>query len=84
MKLEVTNGVVKWTVTSTDEQEFVVVGRCSMSPDAFDRVFNKFRESNTNVDAYERAEILHENLVGERRYSCYESYLSSRSNRRRK
>jgi hypothetical protein len=90
MKAEFTGGRVKWTIESTDgnisSSDFVtVVQNCTMSPAGFDELFFRFvNDSKTHVEAYERAEKVHETLLGKRRYSDYTSFAESKRVRLKK
>jgi hypothetical protein len=87
------DGKLKWTmepVGDVSQSDFVIlpktlmVGGC-MSADAFDRIFwANVTMSNTNRDAYEKAEQLHQQYFERRKYSDYETYKSSKSQRMKK
>jgi hypothetical protein len=87
------NGKLKWTmepVGNVSQSDFVVMpktliaGAC-MSADAFDRIFwANVSHCDTNRDAYEKAEQLHQQYFERRKYSDYETYKSSKSKRMRK
>jgi hypothetical protein len=90
MKAEFVGGHVKWTIESTDgnlsASDFVtVVTNCSMSPTGFDELFFRFvNDSRTHIEAYERAEKVHETILGKRRYSDYTSFAESKRQRLKK
>jgi hypothetical protein len=90
MKAEFTGGRVKWTIESTDRNvtsdDFVtVVSHCSMSAVGFDELFFRYvNDSKTHTEAYERAEKVHETLLGRRKYSDYDSFRVSKSQRLKK
>lgn len=84
MKLEISNGTLKWTIQSTDgirEQDFVtVIQSASMSTVKFIEMYYDFySEMKDHQQAYERIEKLHENLLGSRKYADYETFRSSKS-----
>lgn len=88
MRLEISeNGVVKWTIESTDGNlsqgdVVTVISNCAMSPKGFDELFFRFiNESKTHVHAYERAEKVHEIMLGKRKYSDYDSYRKAKEQR---
>jgi hypothetical protein len=87
------NGKLKWTmepVGNVSQSDFVVMPKTliaggSMSADAFDRIFwSNVPQSTTNRDAYEKAELLHQQYFERRKYSDYETYKSCKSKRMRK
>jgi hypothetical protein len=91
MKLEITKeGRVLWTIESTDGNlsqgdVVTVISNCSMNPKGFDELFFRFvNDSKTYVDAYERAEKVHETLLGRRKYSDYDSYREAKRIRLKK
>jgi hypothetical protein len=91
MKLEITKeGKVLWTIESTDgslsQNDIVtVISNCSISPTGFDELFFQFvREEKTHVAAYERAERVHEIMLGKRKYSDYESFSEAKRKRLKK
>jgi hypothetical protein len=62
----------------------IAVG-CSMSADAFDKLFwSNLSSSENNRDAYEKTEQIHEEFFEHRKYSDYETYKSSKSQRMKK
>ncbi len=87
------NGKLKWTmepVGDVSQSDFVILpktlvkGIC-MSADAFDRIFwSNVPNCETNRDAYEKAEQLHQKYFDRRKYSDYEVYKSSKSHRMKK
>ena len=84
MKVEITNGELKWTIEATDgmtEKDFVsVVRSASMSTTKFiEMYYDYFSECKDHEQAYERIERLHENLLGKRKYSDYDSFRVSKS-----
>ncbi len=85
MKVEIhQGGVLKWTIESTDnisQNEFVsVIKNASMSSASFIKLYyDYYTEMQDHEGAYERVERLHENLLGRRRYSDYESFRSQKS-----
>ncbi len=84
MRLEITNGVLKWTIESTEnirEQDFVtVIKSASMSTVKFIEMYYDFyAETKDHQQAYERVERLHENLLGSRKYADYDSFRTNKS-----
>lgn len=79
--IEVNQGLVKWTITSTDGcGEFAFVGKIVVPPEEFDNVVIHFyKESKTYREAYDKTENLHESILGYRKYSDLESYRSNKS-----
>jgi len=62
----------------------IAVG-CSMSAEAFDKIFwANLTTSDNNREAYEKAEMIHEQYFEHRKYSDYQTYKSSKSQRMRK
>lgn len=84
------NGNLKWTmepVGDVSQSDFVVLpkdlvaGSC-MSAEAFDRIFwANVTMSESNRVAYEKAEQMHQQFFSRRKYSDYETYKSSKSQR---
>lgn len=84
MKVEINNGELKWTIEATDgitEKDFVTVVRnASMSTNKFiEMYYDYFAECKDHEQAYDRMERLHENLLGRRKYSDYDSFRVSKS-----
>lgn len=84
MKVEISNGTLKWTIESTEnirEQDFVtVIQNASMSTVKFiEMYYDYYGEMKDHQSAYERVETLHENLLGSRKYADYETFKSSKS-----
>ncbi len=84
MKLQVNNGTLTWTIESTDgisERDFVtVIKNSSISTVKFIEMYYDFyAETKDHQQAYERVERLHENLLGSRKYSDYDSFRSNKS-----
>jgi len=56
-----------------------------LSVESFDNLFFEcLREEKIHTKAYEKAEEIHEQYFGTNRYSCYESFASSKSQRFKK
>ena len=84
MRLEVNNGVIKWTIEGTDnvsEQDFVaVITNSSISTMKFiELYYDYYTETKDAKEAYDRVERLHENLLGKKKYNDYETFKSSKS-----
>lgn len=94
MKYEIfENGHLKWTIEAVgnfDGQEITILPKsitkgCSLSADSFDQiVYSCMSGSKTNAEAYEKAEQLHVQYFEKRKYSDYNCYVSSRSQRLRR
>lgn len=84
MKLQVSNGVLTWTIEGTDgitQRDFVtVIKNSTLSTEKFiELYYNYFTECKNHRKAYERVENLHENLLGSRKYSDYDSFKQVKS-----
>ncbi len=84
MRLEITNGSLKWTIESTEnirQQDFVtVIHSAKMSTVKFIEMYYDFYgEMKDHQQAYERVETLHENLLGSRKYADYDIFRASKS-----
>lgn len=70
---------VKWVVTGTGnvtQKDFVsIVTSAKVSTSKFIEIYyNYYTETKDAAKAYEKAEILHTNIFGTRRYNCYETF----------
>lgn len=82
-------GNVKWTLESigTFTDDVIVLPKtiargCSMTASGFDELFfDKLKTSSTHIEAYEKAEGIHESIFGKRRYKEYDSFRISKSQR---
>ncbi len=77
--IDVTN--VKWVVTGTGtvtQKDFVsIVTSAKVSTHKFIEIYyDYFTETKDAKKAYEKAENLHEQIFGSRRYSSYETFKS--------
>lgn len=92
MKHEVyQDGKLRMTLESTDGRcdivtmPKVLVKECSMSARGFEELFFIFLKGNvTHTQAYEQAEVVHENYFDRRRYSDYDSFRKSKDQRMKK
>lgn len=94
MKIEVfNNGKLLYSISGTDDfdpSDIVVVSKkmiegATMSAQSFDELFfTKMRESRTQIEAYEKAESQHFSTFGHHKYSDYDSFKVSKSNRLKK
>ncbi len=82
------DGQLKWTITDVGSSNDIVVlpnniaKECSLTANGFDQIFYAcLSSSNTNREAYEKAEQVHIQYFGKTKYSDYGSYLSSKSQR---
>jgi len=85
------NGKLKWTIEAIgagiSPNDITIIPTsiakgCTLSAASFDEVFmEKLRESKTHIEAYEKAEQLHESYFGKRKYSDHDSFKVSKSNR---
>ena len=90
MKAEIVNGGIKWTVEATDgtltpDDLVSVTSSChvSMSSEGFERLFFKYVNcTETYVEAYEKAEAIHEKICGRRRYSDWDSFRVVKNRRK--
>lgn len=85
MKLEISGGVLKYTIESTDGNltgnEIVsVINNASLSNIKFiEKYYDYYAECKDHKEAYERIEKLHETLFGKRKYSDYDSFRVNKS-----
>jgi hypothetical protein len=82
---------VKYTFVSTDGKcDIVTVSRdllqnCTLTAEGFEQVFfNEARTSTTYVEAYEKVEAWHEEMFNKRKYSDYNSFRNSKTQRMKK
>lgn len=55
---------------------------CNMTAEGFEQCFfNAAKTSSTYMEAYEKVEIMHEDLFNHRRYSDYDSFRKSKAQR---
>lgn len=85
MKIEVTNGSIKWTVESTGnirQEDFVaVITNAKISTMKFiELYYDYYTETKSAKQAYERVEEIHEQLLGSRKYNDYQTFKASKSN----
>lgn len=88
------DGKLKWTIEavgpgiSSNDIKILpssIVKGCTLSPVTFDEIFlEKLKECKTHVEAYEKTEQLHEQYFEKRKYSDYDSFKVSKSNRLKK
>lgn len=58
---------------------------CQLNAESFDDLFFEcLKEVKTHESAYNKAEEIHEQYFGTSKYSCYESFASSKSQRLKK
>jgi hypothetical protein len=91
MKFEIfNNGQLKWTIEavgnfSPDDVMILpksITKGASISAEGFDEIFYACMSgASSNSEAYEKAEELHVQYFEKRKYSDYNSFKSSRSNR---
>lgn len=82
----------KYTFVSTDgsKDDIVTISRdllsnATMTAAGFEEVFfDETRTSATYVEAYEKVEVFHEEVFGKRKYSDYNSFRNSKSQRYKK
>ena len=82
----------KYTYVSTDGTrcDIVTVSKdllknCTMSADGFEQLFfGHTQTSSTYTEAYEKAEDEHEKLFEKRRYSDYNSFRNTKTQRMKK
>jgi len=84
MKIEVTNGNIKWTVESTGiirQEDFIaVITNSKISSVKFiELYYDYYSETKNAKQAYEKVEQLHESLLGNRKYSDYENFKRMKS-----
>lgn len=80
---------IKYTFTSTDGSkcDIVTVSKdlimnCTMTSDGFEQAFfSEARTSTTYMEAYEKVEIFHEEMFGKRKYSDYNSFRNTKTQR---
>lgn len=85
MKIEVTNGSIKWTVESTGnirQEDFIaVITNSKISTMKFiELYYDYYTETKNAKRAYERVETIHEELLGSRKYSDYDTFRKCKSN----
>ncbi|HZI23804.1 MAG TPA: hypothetical protein VFD46_01940 [Chryseolinea sp.] len=57
-----------------------VIKNSALSPQSFEDLFFKcMNEAETNVEAYEKAEQIHEQFFDTRRYSSYDSFRTQKN-----
>lgn len=90
MKQEIyQGGRLKMTIQSTDGAACdlvmmpkMIAKECSMTAKGFDELFFCFLDQNvTHAQAYEKAEMVHENYFGRRKYSAFESFKAYKHQR---
>lgn len=80
---------VKYTYTSTDGSkcETITISKdflqnCTMTADGFEQLFfTEARTSSTYMEAYEKVEVIHEQMFNKRRYSDYDSFRKTKERR---
>lgn len=80
---------IKYTFVSTDGSKCEVVQvstdllkNASLTADGFEQAFfTEARTSSTYMEAYEKVEVFHEELFGKRKYSDYNSFRNSKTQR---
>lgn len=82
---------IKYTFVSTDgKSEIVEVSRdflkhVTLTAEGFEEVFfDEVRTSSTYMEAYEKVEVWHEETFGKRRYSDYNSFRNTKTQRMKK
>jgi hypothetical protein len=85
------NGKLKWTIEGTDRTilggDITILPKslaenCSLSASSFDDIFfTSLKDSTTHVEAYNKAEEVHEHYFNKRKYADYESFRISKSRR---
>jgi peptide methionine sulfoxide reductase MsrA len=88
------NGKLKWSIEGTDKtitaNDITILPKqlaknCSVSAETFDDIFfSELKTSTTHVEAYEKAEQLHEQYFEKRKYADYDSYRISKNQRLKK
>jgi len=77
MSIESTSGDVDFTILPKS-----IVLNSSLSPKSFDDLFLKCtKDMGTYVEAYNKAEQIHQDFFGVKKYSDYDSFRISKSNR---
>jgi hypothetical protein len=91
MKLEIyQDGILKLTLEGVAAEDVVYIPKnisseCCMRSGAFEDLFFKcLKDSHTNLEAYEKAEGIHEQYLGKRKYSDYMSFANVRYQRHKK
>jgi hypothetical protein len=79
------NENIKWTITDVGSSSDIVIlpksiaEECNMTYDGFSRIYYaNVSGSNTNTEAYEKAEKVHIQYFGKRKYSDYDSFRNVR------
>ena len=79
------NGQLKWTIQDVGSANDIVIlskdlaSNCSMTYDGFSKVyFANVSACASNSEAYEKAEQLHVQYFGKRKYSDYNSFRNLR------
>ena len=83
---------MKYTFVSTDGSkcDIVTVSKdvlknATLTAHGFEEVFfSEARTSSTYTEAYEKVEIWHEELFGKRKYSDYNSFRNTKTQRKKK
>jgi len=94
MKIDVmSNGKVLYSITGTDNfdpSDIVMVSKnliegATMNAQKFDDLFfTQLKHSSTHNEAYSKAEQIHNDTFGHTKYSNYECFKASKSNRFKK
>jgi hypothetical protein len=79
------DGKLKWTISDVGSaNDIVILGKdlakeCSMTYDGFEKIYYaNVSGSNTNSEAYEKAEQIHVQYFARRKYSDYNSFRNVR------
>jgi hypothetical protein len=79
------DGQLKWTISDVGSSNDIVIlpkqmaESCTMTYDGFSRIYYaNVSGSNTNNEAYEKAEKVHIQYFGKRKYSDYDSFRNVR------
>lgn len=82
---------IKYTFVSTDGKCDIVtlpkdlLRNATLTSDGFEQVFfTEARTSSTYVEAYEKVEAWHEDVFGRRKYSDYNSFRNTKTQRKKK